>query len=150
MPAIQLPEGYSYAVVAASSTIYLNIWQMSRVNKARKQAGIAYPQLYAEKAEVEASQSALVFNCTQRAHQNTLENAPHVILAMLVTGLKYPYVAAGFGGLWVVGRVLYTLGYSSGHPSNRNARGGILSTASFLGLILATTFTVGKLLMAEF
>ncbi|THH07962.1 hypothetical protein EW145_g3031 [Phellinidium pouzarii] len=149
MPSIQVPEGYSYAIAAASSTILLNFWQSIRVNTARKQAGIAYPQLYAEKAEVQASKSALIFNCTQRAHQNTLETTPHNILAILVTGLTYPCVAAGLGAVWVFGRVLYTIGYSTGEPSKRNSRGGFLSSLGSLGLMLATTFTVGKLVLAE-
>jgi hypothetical protein len=36
--------------------------------------------VYAEKAVQDASKAALVFNCTQRAHQNTLENLPLAIL----------------------------------------------------------------------
>ena len=37
--------------------------------------------------------------------------------SVLVTGLKYPHVAAGLGTAWFVGRVLYTLGYSTGDPA---------------------------------
>jgi hypothetical protein len=36
--------------------------------------------VYAEKAVQDASKAALIFNCTQRAHQNTLENLPLAIL----------------------------------------------------------------------
>jgi hypothetical protein len=57
---------------------------------------MAYDPAYADKAEQEASKEAMIFNCTQSkelifscvlplmifagAHQNTLENAPVVVL----------------------------------------------------------------------
>ena len=42
------------------------------------------------------------------------------MLRVLVTGLKYPRFAAGLGGVWFVGRILYTIGYTSGDPAKRN------------------------------
>ncbi|KAI5121143.1 hypothetical protein M0805_007141 [Coniferiporia weirii] len=142
MPSIEVPQGYSYVLAAATSTMFLNAWQLFKVNGARKQAGIQYPQLYAEKTEAAASKQALIFNCIQRAHQNTLESTPHVLLAVLVTGLKYPLVAAGLGGTWVVGRVLYTIGYSTGDPGKRSY--GSVGSLGMLapGLILSSAYTV--------
>ncbi|KAH8119906.1 hypothetical protein DFH11DRAFT_1721808 [Phellopilus nigrolimitatus] len=146
MPSIEVPQGYSYVLAAAASTIYLNAWQMTRVGRARKQAAIAYPQMYAEKAEQTESKAAMQFNCTQRAHQNTLESAPHVILAILLTGLKHPYLAAGLGGTWTLGRIAYTIGYSSGDPSKRSKQGGFLGSLAFVGFILSTSYTVFEFL----
>jgi hypothetical protein len=40
--------------------------------------------VYAEKTEQESSRAALVFNCTQRAHQNTLEILPLMAIAYAV------------------------------------------------------------------
>ncbi|EJC99660.1 uncharacterized protein FOMMEDRAFT_112727 [Fomitiporia mediterranea MF3/22] len=116
MPSIEVPQGYSYVLAAATSSILLNAYQVYNVTKARKAANIAYPQAYAEKAEAMSSVAAYRFNCAQRAHQNTLESAPHVILSTLVTGLKYPYLAAALGGTWIAGRFFYTIGYSTGDP----------------------------------
>ena len=50
------------------------------------------------------------------AHQNTLESLPTVLASTLITGVKYPRVAASLCGVWTVCRVLYTIGYSSGNP----------------------------------
>jgi hypothetical protein len=45
--------------------------------------------VYAEKAVQDASKAALVFNCTQRAHQNTLENLPLAILMYARSDLEH-------------------------------------------------------------
>lgn len=36
----------------------------------------------------------MVFNCTQRSHQNTLEYAPGVLALQALLGLAYPEVTA--------------------------------------------------------
>jgi len=149
MPAIVLPEGYSYVLASVASTAWLNAWQMYKVGSARKAAQVKYPQLYAEKAEAEAEPLKMKFNCTQRAHQNTLESLPTMLVCTLLTGLKYPYVAAGLGGGWVLGRVLYTVGYSTGDPNQRNKKGGLLGGISLLSLVLATSYTAYQLVQSE-
>jgi glutathione S-transferase len=57
------------------------------------------------------------FNCTQRAHQNTLEVVPHALFTILFSGLRYPTVATALGSLWVFGRIIYTMGYATGDPA---------------------------------
>lgn len=141
MPSITVPEGYSYVIAAATSTVWLNFWQFAKVGAARKASGITYPQMYAEKAEAAASPAAAKFNCVQRAHQNTLESIPFVLLTTILSGLKFPYLTASFGGAWVIGRVLYTIGYATGDPAKRNSRGGILSSLASIGLYLTSTYT---------
>lgn len=88
----------------------VTIWQSFLVSSARKQAGIKYPQVYATKEEEKASKLALQFNCTQRAHQNTLENLSQFFVSSLISGLLYPRLATGAAGLFIVGRIVYTLG----------------------------------------
>lgn len=39
-------------------------------------------------------ESSQVFNCTQRAHQNTLEQYPAFLALLLLSGLAYPLVAS--------------------------------------------------------
>ena len=57
---------------------------------------------------------------------------------MVIVGLKRPYVAATLGGAWVIGRILYTLGYATGEPAKRMSRGGILQMIATLGQYLSS------------
>ncbi|KAI0796354.1 hypothetical protein BC629DRAFT_289795 [Irpex lacteus] len=112
--AIIVPKGYSYVVAAVVSTFWLAFFQTRLVEITRKRAKIEYPQAYAEKAEAAASKEAQIFNCAQRAHQNTLELLPQVYVSTLLVGLKYPFFAASVCGFWTFSRIFYTLGYSTG------------------------------------
>lgn len=58
-------------------------------------------------------------NGHQRAHGNTLEALPYFLFALLFAGIDRPLVASGFGALWLVGRIVYTLGYSTGDAKKR-------------------------------
>ncbi|KAI0089309.1 hypothetical protein BDY19DRAFT_137048 [Irpex rosettiformis] len=111
-----VPKGYSYVVAAVVSTFWLTFFQTGNVEITRKRAKIEYPQAYAEKSEAAASKDAMIFNCAQRAHQNTLEVLPQIYVSTLLVGLKYPILAASLCGFWTFSRVFYTLGYSSGIP----------------------------------
>lgn len=45
-----------------------------------------------------------------------METIPHILFYLMLGGLKYPTLTAGLGATWLVGRVLYTLGYATGDP----------------------------------
>jgi len=139
---IQIPEQYPLVIAVATSTIFLNIYQYTNVNRHRKASGIKYPQLYAEKAEVEKSPLAQQFNCAQRAHQNTLENLPYALLMAFVGGLKFPVASSVILGAWILGRIRYTYTYSKGDPQKRNGR---FSTLCLLGLIPGAVGAAGML-----
>ncbi|OCH96439.1 membrane-associated proteins in eicosanoid and glutathione metabolism [Obba rivulosa] len=144
--AIIIPRDYVYPVATVTSVFWLTTWQMIKVGRARKAANIPYPQVYADKAEAAASPQAQVFNCAQRAHQNTLENLPTVLFSTLILGLKHPVYAASLCGVWTVFRVFYTIGYSTGDPKKRNLFGSAAVNAfSTLGLLLGATYTAVKL-----
>ena len=62
-------------------------------------------------------------NCAQaqRAHANFTESLVPTLGSMLVTGLRYPLVAASLGGVWSASRIIYAYGYTSGAgPSGRS------------------------------
>lgn len=50
-----------------------------------------------------------------------------------IEGLYQPRVSAIFGSIWLVGRFLYTLGYTSGDPRKRNTSGGIIHNIGYFG-----------------
>ena len=60
-------------------------------------------------------------NILQRVHQNTLERVTVFLTILLAAGLFNPKMAAAFGFTWIIGRVIYSLGYYSGVPNNRIA-----------------------------
>ncbi|CAD6893370.1 unnamed protein product [Tilletia controversa] len=138
---ISVPATYGYVGISAFGSILLTTWQMILVSGARKAAGIQYPQLYAEKAEVAASRKAQIFNCTQRAHANTLEALPTFLFCTLIGGLKSPRTTSLLAGVWLFSRVLYTLGYASGEPKKR-VQGAYLGTPALLGLLVTAGVTL--------
>ncbi|KIM70371.1 hypothetical protein SCLCIDRAFT_19262 [Scleroderma citrinum Foug A] len=141
---ITLPEGFEYVSVPLVSLGWVLLWQTILVIGARKHAAIKYPQMYAEQEECKSNPAALRFNCTQRAHQNTLEAVPIFILGTIITGLKYPCVATALGSGFVVGRVIYTLGYRTGKPGRR-VPGLWIGNIASLGLLGAAAYTSLKL-----
>lgn len=142
--AILLPEGYKYITAPLVSLGWVLLWQGMLVGRARKRAGIAYPQLYAEQAECKENPAALKFNCTQRAHQNTLEFLPIVVLGTLITGLNYPLLATALSSTFSIGRVVYTYGYKTGDPAKRTP-GGMISNGATIGLLLSATYSAFQL-----
>ncbi|EPQ60499.1 membrane-associated proteins in eicosanoid and glutathione metabolism [Gloeophyllum trabeum ATCC 11539] len=145
---IVVPQGISYVAAAIFSNVCLLTWQSYKAGFARKAARIPYPQLYAEKAEAQASKEAHRFNCAQRAHQNTLEQLPIVLISTILVGLKRPILAASLCGAWSFARVLYTIGYATGDPERRNTSGGALFYLAQLGLLFSAAYTTVEYLVA--
>ncbi|KAH7885978.1 hypothetical protein F5I97DRAFT_1181994 [Phlebopus sp. FC_14] len=141
---IALPQGFGCVPASLISLGWLLVWQTALVARARRRAGIAYPQLYAEQTEVKANPAALQFNCTQRCHQNTLEALPVITLSTLVLGFRFPFVAASLCSGYVLGRVIYTLGYKSGNPSKR-LPGAYIGGLSSFGLLFGATYAAYQL-----
>lgn len=89
----------------------------------------------------------LTASSTSLAFQNTLENLPTFLFTVLFAGLKHPKTATVLGASWVLGRVLYTIGYSSGDPSKRIS-GAIPSSLGLLGLLGTATYTAVQFIQA--
>ncbi|KAG8952615.1 hypothetical protein FRC04_003976 [Tulasnella sp. 424] len=144
---IVLPDTYGYVALAACSMVWLNWAQANVVGAKRKAAKIPYPQMYADKAQQEASKEALAFNCAQRAHGNTQEYLPTTLFALLFTGLRYPTFAAAAGAGVTVGRILYTIGYIRGGPQGRYGSGGAIALLGSLGLFVGSTWAAIQMIM---
>ena len=86
-----------------------------------------YPTLY-------AASNSTPFNCIQRAHQNSLENFPAIMLLLVLGAAVNPRRAALAAIGWGFSRVVYFLGYSGGNPEGR-LPGVALSYVSLLTLM---------------
>ena len=124
-----LPEDYGYVILTGVGAIFMALWKGVKVGRARKEHGVAYPALY--------SNDNKVFNCIQRAHQNTLENLSQFMFLLTMAGFSHPRLAAAAGWVWIAGRIVYGLGYSTGLPEKRN-RGAF----GYLGLLTLLTCSV--------
>lgn len=130
----------SYVLLAATTTFFVNTYHVSLTTKARKKSGLKYPVAYASKELADKDPNAYMFNCgehhfmecelcrvgsnssnaAQRAHANFTENLTPFLGALLVTGLRYPILAACLGGGWTLSRIVYAAGYtSSSGPKGR-------------------------------
>mmetsp|Transcript_11893 Transcript_11893/g.20082 ORF Transcript_11893/g.20082 Transcript_11893/m.20082 type:complete len:184 (-) Transcript_11893:260-811(-) len=109
---IDLPPTYGFVAFTGAASYFLVQWQAVQVSLARRKYDVKYPKMYEDDEDS-------VFNCYQRAHQNTLESYPAFCMMLLLGGLAYPLLASGSGCIWIAGRVVYSKGYYSGDPDNR-------------------------------
>lgn len=106
-----VPKEYGYVALVGVGSVVVNMWLAFRVGRARTKFNVKYPAMY--------SDSNIVFNCIQRSHQNFLEYYPQFLMVLFLGGFEYPRVAATAGVVYLAGRVVYALGYSTGDPSKR-------------------------------
>merc|ERR1712221_52410 len=78
MVAVEVLPQYGYVLLVAIASIFLIFWQGMKVGLMRKQCKVEYPTMY--------SKDNNLFNCYQRAHQNTLENYPQFLILLLIGG----------------------------------------------------------------
>ncbi|SAM01174.1 hypothetical protein [Absidia glauca] len=141
---IVVPSEYGY-VLAASAANALHLgWLALGVGAARRKAGIPYPYLYAERSEAEKDKVKHLFNCAQRAHQNTLEMFPLVNTLLLIGGLCHPKLSASASALYMFGRILYAWGYKTGNPDSRFR--GLISYLGLFALMYSTGSSLHTLL----
>ena len=79
-------------------------WMSTRVPLARNKCGIQAPAMTGDP----------LLERTIRAHYNTLEWLPMFLVSLWLFAIYWnELVAAGLGVVWIVGRILYALGYSA-------------------------------------
>lgn len=98
---------HSWVAIVTCLSLLVVIWMMLRVGGARGRTGISAPAMTGH-PDLERH---------VRVHLNTLESLPIYLASLWLFTLLYPgfpftdMTATGLGLLWIVGRVMYALGY---------------------------------------
>nr|APH81358.1 microsomal GST 3 [Tigriopus kingsejongensis] len=130
----QVPAEYGYVILVGAASSAMVMWKAIRVGQARKKHEVKYPVMYSSE-----NGGDNVFNCVQRAHQNTLEVYPQFLFFLATGGLSCPKFCAGAGLLWILGRIVYGLGYSTGKPEKRVQ--GAFGYLGYFGLFGCSIYT---------
>ncbi|CAK8683503.1 unnamed protein product [Clavelina lepadiformis] len=125
-----LPADFGYVLLCIVYCLIMNVYLAIQVGKARKKYEVLYPTMYSDKSQM--------FNCIQRAHQNTLEQLPVFFITLLLVGLAYPKFAAICGAIFVTSRFSYAWGYYTGDPKKR--LNGTYGMAGLLGLYVGLIY----------
>lgn len=131
-----LPANFGYAIFTYLYSFVMLMYLGLQVGSARKKYGVKYPTMYSDKEQV--------FNCIQRAHQNTLEVYPQWLVFQTIAALEYPIAASVLGAIWVTSRFSYAWGYYSGDPAKRMR--GAYGYIGLFGVILLSISVALKLL----
>ncbi|KAI9675405.1 MAG: hypothetical protein M1817_001309 [Caeruleum heppii] len=140
---VDIPKEYGYVVLTTTATMALSLWHASWTGGFRKRAKIPHPNSYASDKQQESDPAAYAFNCAQRAHANYVENHGMIMASLLISGLKYPLTATAMGGIWMVGRILYAVGYAK-TPIGKYGSGrrqGLFFWMPQFGLVALTGWT---------
>lgn len=115
-------------------------WTGFRVGGMRQKHGIKAP----------ATTGNTEFECAYRVQMNTLEQ---IVIFLPLLWLSdayfhtYPLLTGGLGLVWIVGRVMYTVGYSATDPSKRGP-GFLISLLATAGLLITTIIGITQAWMA--
>jgi glutathione S-transferase len=117
-----------FTAIATVFILITYMWTGIVVGKARKTHGVDYP----------ATSGPDAFNRIWRAHMNTLEQLPLILVPMwLFAALVGDPHAAILGLVWIIGRILYVQGYAQA-PEKR-------STGFLIGFLASVTGLLGSL-----
>ena len=132
-------QPHSYVALVTIAALLLYFWMSLQVGRARAKCGISAPAMTGDP----------ILERTIRVHYNTLEWLPIFLVSLWLFAIYWiDWVAAVLGAIWIVGRVLYAIGYVS-DPGKRELGFVIqaLATAVLLfgalGRIVWTIMVVG-------
>ena len=95
-------QPHSYVALVTIGAILVYFWMSLQVARARAKCGIAAPAMTGDP----------ILERTIRVHYNTLEWLPIFLVSLWLFAIYWiDWVAALLGVVWIVGRILYALGY---------------------------------------
>lgn len=132
-------QPHSYVALVTIAALLTYFWMGIQVGRARAKTGIAAPTMTGDP----------LLERTIRVHYNTLEWLPIFLVSLWLFAIFWnDRFAAAMGVVWIVGRILYALGYVA-DPKKREAGFLIQFAATFVlllgaaGRIIWTLVTVG-------
>ncbi len=93
---------HRWTALVSLLAILTYFWMATQVPRARVKCGISAPAMTGDP----------LLERTIRAHYNTLEWLPIFLVSLWMFAVYWnELVAAALGGVWIVGRIVYALGY---------------------------------------
>ncbi len=117
-------QSHAYVAIVSLLALLVYFWMSLQVARARAKCGIAAPAMTGDP----------VLERTIRAHYNTLEWLPLFLVPLWLFAIYWSDLwAAVIGLVWIVGRIVYQLGYVA-DPKKREA--GFLIQALAVAVLL--------------
>jgi uncharacterized membrane protein YecN with MAPEG domain len=117
-------QSHAYVAIVSLLALLTYFWMSLQVGRARAKCGISAPAMTGDP----------VLERTIRAHYNTLEWLPLLLVPMWLFALYWSdLIAAILGLVWIVGRIVYQVGYVA-DPKKREA--GFLIQALAVAVLL--------------
>ena len=117
-------QSHAYVAIVSLLALLVDFWLGLQVGRARAKCGISAPAMTGDP----------VLERTIRAHYNTLEWLPLFLVPMWLFAIYWSDLVAALVGLvWIVGRIVYQMGYVA-DPKKREA--GFLIQAIAVAVLL--------------
>jgi len=120
-------QSHAYVAIVTLLALIVYFWMSLQVPFARRKSGIAAPAMTGDP----------LLERTIRAHYNTLEWLPLFLVPLWLFSIYWSdLIAALLGVVWIVGRIIYQVGYVSA-PEKRSA-GFLIQFLAVAALLLGS------------
>lgn len=129
-------QSHAYVAIVTLLALLMYFWMSLQVPFARRKSGIRAPAMTGDP----------LLERTIRAHYNTLEWLPIFLPAMWIFAIYWSdLVAAALGLVWIVGRIIYQVGYVA--EAEKRAAGFLIQ---FLAVAVLLLGGLGRLVYVVF